>query len=224
MVAKAVMAVSGLMMVGFLIMHAYGNTKIFYGADAFNHYSEWLREAFYPILPHEGLLWIMRIVLLAAILAHIWSAVTLASRNRRAAGGGRRYASSKAGRGMQRTFASRTLLYGGFIIAGFLVFHLLHLTAWVVRPSGTTADATPYERMVTSFAPENWWVTLIYVITLIALLFHLRHGFWSALTTLGANTSAAARRNLNILAWLVAIAVVGLYLVSPLAITFGLVK
>lgn len=224
MVAKAVMAVTGLILIGFLVLHAYGNTKIFYGAEAFNTYSQWLREAFYPILPHQGLLWIMRIVLLVAVLLHMWSAYKVVMISRRAIGGGRRYVSSKSGKGLQRTFASRTLRWGGVIIAGFVIFHLLHLTAWVVRPGGGAADATPYERMVTSFSPENWWVTLIYVVTLLALFFHLRHGVWSALTTLGANTSPKARSVLNGIAWLVALLVIGLYLTSPLAITFGLVK
>lgn len=222
-VAKAVMAVTGLLMLGYLILHMYGNLKIFSGADAFNSYSAWLREAFYPVLPHQGLLWIIRVGLVVSVLLHMWSAFTLWSRDRKATGGGRRYASSKANKGLQRTFASRTLRWGGIIIALFVIFHILHLTAYIIRPGGAVDD-TPYDRLIIGFSPENWWVTLIYVVTMIMIMFHLRHGIWSALTTLGANTSPKARRILNVIAWIVSIAITVGFLLTPFAVMTGIVK
>ncbi|NLT29786.1 MAG: succinate dehydrogenase cytochrome b subunit [Propionibacterium sp.] len=222
-VAKAVMAVTGLIMIGFLLIHMYGNLKIFSGAEAFNSYSAWLREAFYPILPHKGLLWILRVVLVVSVLLHMWSAFTLWSRDNKATGGGRRYASSRASKGLQRSFASRTLRWGGVIIALFVIFHILHFTAYIIRPGGMPTD-TPYDRVMIGYSPENWWITLIYVVALIMLLFHLRHGIWSALTTLGANTSVKARKTMDVIAWVVSIVIIGGFLLTPIAVLTGIVS
>lgn len=219
MALKALMAVSGLIMVGYLLLHMYGNLKVFSGQVAFDEYAHHLRTLGEPLLPYEGALWIVRVVLLAAIIAHIYSAVTLTIRDRKARGavGGRRYRSTQNRRGFQRSYASFTLRWGGVIIFAFIIFHLLNLTTNDIHPGG--ASGSPYERVVNTF--EVWYMVLAYTIALLAVAFHLRHGIWAACMTLGANTSARARRNLNVLAYaLAAIITIG-FLLPPFAIFFG---
>lgn len=214
------MAVTGLVLIGFLLAHMYGNLKLFEGQQAFDTYSHHLRTMFEPILPYGGLLWILRVVLLACVIAHIWSAATLASRSRKAAGGSGRYQSRKHRGGVSRSYSSRTMRWGGVIIALFVVFHLLHLTANIIAPGGV--QASPYMRTVIGF--QYWWVFLIYVVAMVAIGFHLRHGLWSAFATLGANTSATTRRRLNLLAVVVAVVLVVGFLSGPLAALIGVIK
>ncbi len=221
-VLKSAMAVTGLILVGFLIAHMYGNLKVFSGQSAFDEYAKHLRELGEPMLPYGGVLWVMRIVLLSAILVHAASAVALWRRNRHATGGkgASRYASSKAPRGVQRSYASFTLRWGGVIIALFVVYHILHLTTNTIAPGGATDS--PFQRMVNGF--EIWWVVASYTIALIALGFHLRHGLWSAFASLGLNRSAKIRRNLNILAITLTAVIIGGFLIPPFAIFFGVVS
>lgn len=218
---KFSMAVSGLILIGFLLTHMYGNLKIFAGQEAFDAYAEHLREIGEPILPYEGLLWIARVVLLAAILVHIYAVVLLWRRNKKAAGysGGKRYHSTKGRAGIQRSYASFTLRWGGVTLGLFIVYHLLHLTANVIAPGGKSDS--PYERVVNGF--EQWWVVAIYSVALIALGFHLWHGMWSALTTLGANRSATRiDSRLTGLAVVVSLVITLGFLLPPWAILLGL--
>lgn len=220
MATKAVMAVSGLVMVGYLLLHMYGNLMVFGGPVAFNEYAAHLRTIGEPMIPYSGVLWVVRIVLLVSVVAHIASAVTLARRSHQATGGGKRYVSkSRSLLGVQQSFASFTMRWGGLTIALYVVFHLLHLTFEVINPGG---GHTPFERVTLSF--QHWWMVLIYTVAIALVSLHLRHGVWSSLTTLGANVSAAARRNLNVIAIAVA-ALIGVgFLLPPFAILFGLVK
>lgn len=214
------MAVSGLIMVGYLLVHMYGNLMVFGGAEAFNEYAAHLRTIGEPMIPYGGVLWVVRIVLLVSVVSHIVSAVVLSRRSHNAVGGGKRYRSkSRKLLGLQQTFASFTMRVGGITIAVYVVFHLLHLTWHVINPGGGT---DPYSRVVNSF--QQWWMVLIYLIAMLLVGLHLRHGVWSALTTLGANVSVRARRNLNILAIAVAAVVVVGFLLPPFSILFGLVK
>jgi succinate dehydrogenase / fumarate reductase cytochrome b subunit len=217
---KAMMAVSGLIMVGYLLAHMYGNLKVFSGQQAFDDYAHHLRTMGEPILPYGGALWVIRIVLLVAIVAHVYSAASLWRRDRKARGGTSRYASSKGKKGIQRTYASFTLRWGGIIILLFVIYHLLHLTWNVVAPGG--ASDSPYERLVNGFT--IWWLVAVYTIAMLAVGFHLRHGVWSGLTSLGANTSPVTRRRLNILAYVIAIVVTAGFLLVPFSILFGVVS
>lgn len=217
-VLKDAMACSGLIMVLYLLAHMYGNLKVFAGQRAFDDYARHLRTLGEPFLPHAGALWIVRLVLFASVAVHIYATVLLWQRDRVATGGrgGRRYESSRGGRGVQRTYASFTLRWGGVLIALFVGYHLLHLTWNVIHPGG--ASTSPYQRLVNGFA--IWWVTLSYTLALLALGFHLRHGVWSPCADLGANTSVSRRRQLNMLATAVASIITVGFLLPPVAILF----
>ena len=213
------MAITGLILIGYLVAHMYGNLKIFAGEAAFNDYAHHLRTLGEPILPYSGALWVIRVVLIVGVLAHMYAAFSLWSRAHKARGGTRRYRSSKSRRGVQRTYASFTLRWGGVVILLFVIYHLLHLTWNTIHPGGAAAE--PFDRVVNGF--QIWSVVLVYTIAMIAVGFHLRHGMWSALTTLGANTSSLARQRLNILAYAVAGVLTVGFLLPPFAILFGFV-
>src|SRR3712207_1561291 len=100
------MAVSGLIMIGYLLAHMYGNLKLFAGEAAFNSYAHHLRTLGEPLLPHSGALWILRAVLLGSVLAHMYAAFSLWARAQRARGGVQRYQSRRGRVGVQRTYAS----------------------------------------------------------------------------------------------------------------------
>lgn len=218
---KAAMAVSGLIMMLYLLAHMYGNLKVFAGRTAFDGYARHLRTVGEPFLPHSGLLWIIRVVLVVALVIHVCAAMVLWRRARSAASrhGYRRYESRANPRGVQRTYSSFTMRWGGVLIALFVVYHLLHLTWNTIHPGG--ASSSPYERVVEGF--QVWWVTMSYAAALLALGLHLRHGIWSALADLGVNKSLARRRTLNLSATVVAVVITGGFLVPPLAIFLGVV-
>jgi len=185
--AKAVMAVSGILLLLFLVAHMVGNLKVFVGAASFDGYAHWLRAIGYPVLPHSGYLWIQRAVLTAAVVAHAAAATVLAVRARRARPV--RYAHRPA---VQGSYAARTMRWGGVIILLFVVYHLLDLTTGTVNPVGD--PARPYANVVADFAPDRWWVTLFYALAVVAVGFHVRHGLFSALRTLGQRTARGERR------------------------------
>jgi succinate dehydrogenase / fumarate reductase cytochrome b subunit len=214
------MAVTGLILISYLLAHMYGNLKVFSGPEAFNEYAHHLRTLGEPILPYSGVLWIIRVILIVSIVAHMYAAFTLWSRARKARGGLRRYHSNKARLGVQRTYASFTLRWGGVVIVLFVIYHLLHLTWNIIHPGGAAAE--PYDRVVNGF--QIWWVVLAYTIAVLAVGLHVRHGTWAALATLGANTSSLARRRLNLLAYAVAGLLTIGFLLPPFAILFGFVS
>jgi succinate dehydrogenase / fumarate reductase, cytochrome b subunit len=214
------MAVTGLILISYLLAHMYGNLKAFAGPEAFNEYAHHLRTLGEAILPYSGALWVIRVVLIISVLGHMYAAFSLWSRARKARGGLRRYYSNKARLGVQRTYASFTLRWGGVVILLFVIYHLLHLTWNIVHPGGAAAE--PYDRLVNGF--QIWSVVLAYTIAVIAVGLHVRHGTWSALTTLGANTSSLARRRLNVLAYAVAGLLTVGFLLPPFAILFGFVS
>ena len=218
-VLHAAASVTGLIMILFLLAHMYGNYKVFLGQAEFDGYSAFLRTIGEPLLPWSGALWILRVVLLLSVLIHIYAVVVLWSRMRVATGGrgSRRYESRKNPRGVQRSYASFTMRWGGVIVFLFIVYHLLHLTANVIAPGG--ASSSPYDRMINGFS--IWWVVVGYTIAMIALGFHLRHGFWAALASLGANTSPERRRHVNQAAIVLATVITVGFVIPPSTILFG---
>ena len=211
---KVVMALTGLVMIGFLLMHMYGNLKAFLGPESFDHYAEWLKtDLLYPIMPKGGFIWVFRLFLLVCIVAHMYSAAVLTGRAHAARSS--KYVTTDR---IQQTYSARTMRWGGVLIAGFLVFHLLQFTVKAVTP-GFTPDATPYDMVVLSF--QQWWLVLIYAIWMVAVCMHVRHGVWSALTTLGANTSPRAKGFLNGLAWVITAVLFLGFMIMPVAVLLG---
>ena len=169
---KLLMAVSGFIFIGFVLLHMYGNLKAFGGHDAFNEYAHHLREIGEPMLPHEGLLWILRAVLILSLVVHVYAAATLWRRAQRA-----RTVKYVVKKHTGATFASRLMRWGGVTILLFIVWHLLNFTVGKVNVQGGATD-DPYNLMVDSF--DTWWLTLIYLVAMAMLGAHLHHGTWSA--------------------------------------------
>jgi succinate dehydrogenase / fumarate reductase cytochrome b subunit len=211
------MAVTGIVLVLFLIGHMLGNLKIFLGSGAFNSYAEWLRTVGEPAVPGRTLLTLAEIVLTAAVALHMWSAVSLASRASRA-----RPVKYVARRRSQASgYVVRTMRYGGVIILLFIIWHLLDLTFGAVNPKGF--DATPYDRVVAGFDLSRWWVTAFYIVALVMVGLHLRHGLWSAFQTLGL-TNGRRRHVLNAFAAVFSIVLVLGFVSVPIAVMIGVVK
>lgn len=211
---KAVMALSGIVLFGFVLTHMLGNLKAYQGRAAFNAYAEGLREIGVPELPYGGALWIARIVLLGAVLLHIWAAwaVTMESRAARPVG----YASAPKS---HTSYASRTLRWGGVIILLFVVYHLLHLTFGTVHPDFVEGDA--YHNFVAGL--RVWWVALFYVAANLALGLHLYHGVWSLFQSLGwshPRYNPWRRSFAQAFAWIVTLGNISF----PLAVLFGWIR
>jgi succinate dehydrogenase / fumarate reductase cytochrome b subunit len=213
---KITMAVSGLLFLAFLFGHMFGNTKVFAGEEAFNSYAHYLRDGLlYPLLPKEGALWILRVGLIVALIAHVASAVILTARAQKART--TKYAVKK---NVASSLSSRTMRWGGLAIFVFLVWHLLHFTIGKVNPQGGETN-NPYALLVDSF--DVWWMTIIYLLAMLALGMHLHHGVWSAAQTLGLTNSPRSRANAKRAGWVAAVVIAGGFALVPLAVLFGIV-
>lgn len=212
---KLVMAVSGAIMLLYLVAHMIGNLKVLLGREEIDSYAEWLRVVGEPALPAQTVLWGVRVVLTIAVLGHIVSAVILARRARRARPV--RYAHRVPVKG---SYAARTMRWGGVIIALFVVYHILDLTTGTLNPNGVPGAV--YDNLVADFAPSRWYVTLVYVLAVLAMGFHVRHGLWSGLQTFG-RSSAATQNTLKGVALAVAIVLTAGFLAVPFAVLTGLV-
>jgi succinate dehydrogenase / fumarate reductase, cytochrome b subunit len=210
---KAVMAVSGIIMILYLIAHMIGNLHAFQGAEEFNGYSHWIRTIGEPAVPQGTVLWIIRLVLLVSVVAHFWAAISLWRQARRA-----RPVAYVTKKRVQQSFASRTVRWGGLILALFIIWHILDLTLGAVNPAGS--DSTPYERLIASF--QNIPITLFYVVAMLLLGLHLRHGIFAATQTLG-QTNKRRERAVNGIAYAVSAVITVGFLLTPLSIAFGLI-
>ncbi len=211
------MSVTGLIMIGFLLVHMYGNLKMFSGPEAFDNYAHWLKEdILYPLLPHGWFIWIFRTVLLAALVGHIWSAASLARTTLSVRGPG--YDTFKP---QVQTYSARTMRWGGVLVFLFIVFHLLQFTVRVLQTGYDSSDG-PYDMFVGSFS--IWWVFVLYAVLIFLVCMHIRHGFWSAFQTLGLNSSAKSRRVLSFLAIAVAVVLYVGFMLPPLAVLIGWVN
>jgi succinate dehydrogenase / fumarate reductase, cytochrome b subunit len=176
---KWVMAVSGIILLGYVAAHMAGNLKVFLGKEHINVYGEWLRTLGEPALPRTVLLWGMRIVLIAAFVGHIVAAYQLNRMNRKA-----RPTKYQAKRDyVAANFASRTMRWTGIIVALFVVFHLFDLTWGGANPHFVRGD--PYDNLFYSF--ERVPVAIVYILAMLALGFHIFHGAWSMFQSLGLN-------------------------------------
>jgi succinate dehydrogenase / fumarate reductase, cytochrome b subunit len=177
---KVIVAITGFVLVLFVIGHMAGNLKAFQGANgdgaAIDHYAEWLRTVGEPVIPYEGLLWTVRVVLLTCFIVHIVGVIQLAGRNRAA-----RPAGYPAPR-IARSLSSRTMLVGGLFLLGFVIFHILHFTTGTIDP-GAFAEGAVYHNLLEAF--ESPLFVAIYVAAVTVLGFHLFHAVWSSIQTAG---------------------------------------
>jgi succinate dehydrogenase / fumarate reductase cytochrome b subunit len=210
---KVVMAVSGIILVLYLIAHMIGNLKVFAGRESFNGYSEWIRTIGEPAVPAQTTLTIIRAVLLIAVIVHIWAAISLWRQAKRARPNG--YVTKKA---VAQSYASRTMRWGGVIVGLFVIYHILDLTMGVANPEGP--GTTPYDRLVAGFS--NPLITAVYVIALVLLGMHLRHGIWSATQTLG-QSNKRREKTVNLFALGFSVVLIGGFLLVPFSVLFGLV-
>src|SRR6202166_4088873 len=176
---KVVMALTGAVLVGFVIAHMVGNLKIFSGPVEINAYSRFLREVGWPELGYGQLLWIVRIVLFVCAALHITAATQLTRMNWQARPIG--YESKKD---VETTWGALTMRWGGVLLAVFIVFHLFHFTGGVVGfQPGQFEHLMVYQNVVAGF--QVLPISLFYIIAMGALCLHLDHGIWSMLQTLG---------------------------------------
>lgn len=211
---KAVMAVSGLALFGFVLGHMIGNLKIYGGADKLNHYAEGLREIGAPFFGSGELLWVARIGLLAAVALHIWSAWAVTRVSQKARPQGYAMVSRQAA-----TYASRTMRWGGVILIFFIVYHLLHLTTGNAHPDFQAGDV--YRNVVVGFS--NPLVSGFYILAQVFLGLHLYHGLWSLFQSLGMSGPRFDRVRKGFA--MVFALVVSLANISfPVAVLTGLVK
>ncbi|MFI8100697.1 succinate dehydrogenase [Streptomyces sp. NPDC086023] len=210
---KTVMAVSGLVMLAYLVVHMLGNLKIFFGAEDFNAYADWLRHMGEPFLHSHWGLWAARVVLLAAVVAHAVSAYQLSRRDIKARPV--KYAHTRR----RASYATRTMRWGGIILGLFIVWHLLDLTTLTVNERAWAGH--PYENVLATFS--TWYGNVIYITAMLALGLHVRHGFWSAAQTLGAG-NATRDRALKATANLLALALTAGFVSVPVAVMTGVVN
>jgi succinate dehydrogenase / fumarate reductase, cytochrome b subunit len=216
---KYVMAITGIVMMGFVVSHMIGNLKMYLGAEDLNHYAEFLTRLLYPLAPEHVVLWIFRAGLIVALLLHVHAAYSLTVLNRRA-----RPVKYQSARDYQvASFASRTMRWTGIIVLLFLIWHLLDFTFGPTNTIGVDGEfvkADVYANVVRSF--DRVPVSIFYVLANLALGVHLYHGVWSIFQSLGLNNP---RFNLwrRMLATAVAAIVVIGNVSFPIAVLAGIV-
>jgi succinate dehydrogenase / fumarate reductase cytochrome b subunit len=177
---KQVVAVTGAVLILYVVAHMFGNLKVFQGpgteSGSIDAYAEFLRTVGEPVIPREGLLWAVRVFLLGAFVTHIVAVWQLAARNRAARPEGRRAPVIK------RSVSSRTMQVGGLFLLFFVVFHILHFTTGTIDPSEFRQGAV-YENLDRAFHHPAFVV--IYVSAALVLGFHLYHAVWSFFQTGG---------------------------------------
>jgi succinate dehydrogenase / fumarate reductase cytochrome b subunit len=211
---KMIVAVTGIILILFVVGHLLGNLQIFLGPDWINGYAQHLRDL-------GPLLWLIRLFLLAAVLVHIYVTIQLAIENRRArpqAYVDRQY--------VKATFASRHMVISGLIVLAFILFHIAHFTVRITDPRFGLLKADPlghydvYSMMIYGF--QNYYVSAFYVLGLFLLTLHLTHGSSSFFQSLGFNDKKLTPRLTlagRVFAWLLFVG----YTSIPVAILLGLI-
>jgi succinate dehydrogenase / fumarate reductase, cytochrome b subunit len=204
---KVVMAITGLILFGFVIGHMLGNLQVFMGANQMNAYAAMLKA-------NATLLWGVRIVLLVGVILHIVAAVQLTRMSQRSRPEGYHYKDV-----IQADYAARTMRWSGPIIAVFVIYHLLHFTTGSVHPRFDVHDV--YRNVISGF--RVWPVSLFYIIAMIALAFHLWHGVWSLFQTLGL-INPKSNKIIHRLAAIATLALVTGFISIPMAVLAGLIS
>lgn len=204
---KVAMAISGSVMVGFVVIHMLGNMIVYAGQEAFDAYG-------HAIQTSGPIVWGTRVALIVAVVVHVWSAVSLIQRSNAARKKG--YAGGR--QAFAATLASRSLRYGGVVLLAFIGFHLADLTFGVANPGYVYGEV--YRNFVATF--QRPVVAAFYMVASVFLGLHLYHGIWSVFQTLGLNFRypQAPRQ----FALFIAVLVAAGNLSFPLAVLTGIVK
>jgi succinate dehydrogenase cytochrome b subunit len=212
---KMIVAVTGVVLIAFVLGHLLGNLQIFLGPDWVNSYAEHLRAL-------GPLLWVIRIFLLVNVLLHIFYTISLAIENRRA-----RPVHYKRKNHVKATFASRYMAMSGLIVLAFILYHLAHFTVRVTDPRFLLLKADPlnrydvYSMMIYGF--QNIYVSAFYILGMFLLALHLSHGTSSFFQSLGLNDEKLAPRLATagrVFAWLIFVG----YTSIPVAVLLNWVK
>jgi succinate dehydrogenase cytochrome b subunit len=206
---KVVMGVTGLIGIGFVILHSLGNLLVFRGPAAINSYSRFLKST-------GELLWTLRIVLVIAVILHVIAAVQLTLQSRAARPIGYTKHESQVA-----TIASRTMRWGGALLLVFIVLHILHFTTGTIKPAGVFSSEDVYANVVASF--RIWWVALLYVLAMVFLGLHLFHGAWSSVRSIGVSPPSPQplHRRVSVV---IAILVWAAFTAVPVAVFAGFVR
>jgi succinate dehydrogenase / fumarate reductase, cytochrome b subunit len=212
---KMIVAVTGVILIAFIVGHLLGNLQIFLGPEWVNTYAEKLREL-------GPLLWVIRVFLLVTVLLHIFYTISLALENRRA-----RPVKYEEKEHVKATFASRSMALSGLVLLAFIIYHIAHFTVRVTDPRFLLLKADPlnrydvYSMMVYGF--QNVFVSAFYIIGMFLLALHLSHGTSSFFQSLGLNDKKLTPRLATagrIFAWLIFVG----YTSIPVAVLLHLVK
>jgi succinate dehydrogenase / fumarate reductase cytochrome b subunit len=206
---KVVMGATGLIGIGFVILHSLGNLLVFRGPEAINSYSHFLKST-------GELLWTLRALLLLAVILHVIAAIQLTRQSRAARPIG--YAKRET---QVATISSRTMRWGGALLLVFIVVHILHFTTGNIRPAGVFSREDVYANVVTSF--RIWWVTLFYVVAMLALGLHLFHGAWSSVRSIGVSPPSPHPLHRRV-SLIIAVLVWAAFTAIPVAVFSGFVQ
>ena len=214
---KAIMAVTGLLLVGFVIAHMAGNLQVFIGPAKMNAYASFLKSL-------GEFLWLARIILLVALVLHVLMAWQLTQIKRKA-----RPIDYTTREAQVSTVASRTMRWGGVLLLVFIVFHILHFTTGTVFPVASTPDAMypawshtdVYGNIISAFRTP--WVVAFYVVAMLFLMLHLFHGAWSSVRTLGLTKPSRHPLHRRV-ATLIALVVWLGFSVIPVAVLLGVIR
>jgi succinate dehydrogenase / fumarate reductase cytochrome b subunit len=206
---KVVMAVTGVIMFGFVVGHMLGNLQMYEAPEHINAYGHFLHNL-------GELLWIERSVLLLAIALHIIATIQLALRSKaaRPIGYSRRQA-------INSSYASRTMYWSGPIVLVFIIFHLLQFTAGYLHPQAQFVAGDVYHNVVSGF--QVWWVSVWYIFAICLLGLHLSHGLWSMFQSVGL-AHPRLSPYLRSAARAVAILIVLGYISIPISVLLGFIK
>jgi succinate dehydrogenase / fumarate reductase cytochrome b subunit len=202
---KAVMAVTGVILVGWIIAHVLGNVLIFRGPAAVNQYAALLKS-------NAALLWGLRALMLVTLLLHVTAAIQLVWQQR--ASRPVRYTRQEP---QESTIASRTIRWGGLVLALFVVYHILHMTTGTLHPAFSRTDV--YSNMVRGLSVP--WVAAIYLVAVAALGLHLHHGMWSVFQSLGVSHPSITTFRRRLATGVAAFVYIG-FASIPIAILLGL--
>jgi succinate dehydrogenase / fumarate reductase cytochrome b subunit len=213
---KVIMALTGLIWIFYLLMHMYGNLKIFSGAEVFNTYASGLRTLGAPVFGYSHVLWIARILLILSIAGHVWASLSLTALNK--------FQSRETGYNehikLRSNAAQATMIYGGIALALFIIYHLLHLTFGTPGIHNTFDAQNVYHNVISGL---KGFPAFIYLAALLSVGFHIYHGFWSVFQTLGLNNEQITGK-LKAISVLVALIITLGFAVVPIAVITGYIN